>query len=274
MRKLIAGAFCLFAGLVLSIFVLALSLSVRVGAGQSPASQNGDVNGDGTIDVSDAVYTLLFLFRNGEPPVACADSPELVAKVNELEQRLSALEGLPISLSVTDAAVATLAERFDNLGGIFTCFLSNANGRYRHAQEPANPSLFAMYFVVENNGADGPIAHSGGTFDGVHFRLLTPVPGHLLIRLRGRTPSPGVELGAFLDDVARYPRREFVSNLNRSTEFQWLAINVPVGEHELKFVGWAPPERVENSDEIAGFEASELFENCTLTVQFEPSPDQ
>ena len=40
-------------------------------------SGNGDVNGDGSIAVSDAVYVLLYLFRDGTPPAPIPDRPEL-----------------------------------------------------------------------------------------------------------------------------------------------------------------------------------------------------
>ena len=56
----------LFASLVLS-----LSLAVgRLGtAGPSCANENGEVNGDGGIDLSDAIYSLAFFFQGGGAPV-------------------------------------------------------------------------------------------------------------------------------------------------------------------------------------------------------------
>jgi phosphohistidine phosphatase SixA len=41
----------------------------------SLASSAGDSNGDGTLDVSDAVHLLLHLFRGGEPPAPCQTEP-------------------------------------------------------------------------------------------------------------------------------------------------------------------------------------------------------
>jgi hypothetical protein len=41
-------------------------------AGGAPARSNGDVNGDGKLNVTDAVYLLRYLFQSGPPPVACA----------------------------------------------------------------------------------------------------------------------------------------------------------------------------------------------------------
>ncbi len=74
-------------GLGLGILLLNSSPVVRAGGGQPTASQNGDVNGDGTIDVSDAVYTLLFLFKGGPPPVALAPDPTLISRLEECEAR-------------------------------------------------------------------------------------------------------------------------------------------------------------------------------------------
>jgi len=57
--------------------VLALSLGVvRLGvAGPDCANDNGDVNGDNGIDLSDAVYNLAFLFQGGPAPVLfCVDA--------------------------------------------------------------------------------------------------------------------------------------------------------------------------------------------------------
>jgi hypothetical protein len=42
-----------------------------VAQGGAFASANGDTNGDGTIDLSDAVYLLTWLFRDGLAPVPC-----------------------------------------------------------------------------------------------------------------------------------------------------------------------------------------------------------
>mgnify|MGYP001596254201 CR=1 FL=1 len=88
MKKLLTAMLLVLAGFVLAAVLLAPRLPVRAGGAATP-SGNGDVNGDGMIDVSDAVYTLLYLFKGGEPPVACADTPELVARVTELEGQLA-----------------------------------------------------------------------------------------------------------------------------------------------------------------------------------------
>jgi hypothetical protein len=84
MKKLLTISLSIVAGFALAIALVGSTIHVRAG-GNSTASANGDVNGDGTIDIADAVYTLLYLFKGGEPPVACAGSPDLVGRVQALE---------------------------------------------------------------------------------------------------------------------------------------------------------------------------------------------
>ncbi len=91
MKNLLLGGLVFAFGFLLAVILIGVPISVRAGAG-SVATENGDVNGDGMIDVSDAVYTLLYLFKGGDPPVACADTPELVARVDALETKLFTVE--------------------------------------------------------------------------------------------------------------------------------------------------------------------------------------
>ena len=67
---------------VLVTVINVVSLVVLVGpiistAGPPGARDNGDVNGDGGIDIGDAIYLLAFLFNQGPPPVAIAGDPVL-----------------------------------------------------------------------------------------------------------------------------------------------------------------------------------------------------
>ena len=57
--------------LVVPMFLVALLLSSAI-AGPAAPSGNGDVNGDGGIDIGDPVYLLSYLFSQGPAPVAIA----------------------------------------------------------------------------------------------------------------------------------------------------------------------------------------------------------
>ncbi|MBI4582727.1 MAG: hypothetical protein HY717_01645 [Planctomycetes bacterium] len=82
----------LFSGVVLGIMFMGVPVGAQRGAGGTLATQNGDTNGDGNLDIADAVYLLLHLFKGGNPPVALADPPEILARLDSLEARTTALE--------------------------------------------------------------------------------------------------------------------------------------------------------------------------------------
>jgi hypothetical protein len=77
---------------VVSLFVIVAAFALigvrpvgTTSAGAATLSaQNGDVNGDGKIDIADGIYLLSWLFTGGPEPVACADSPDLAAQVGAL----------------------------------------------------------------------------------------------------------------------------------------------------------------------------------------------
>ncbi len=76
-------------------------------------------NGDGDRDVSDAVYMLLWLFRNGPEPIALAGSPELEARVGSLEAHSQAvtgqIEGLNANFQGVTASIATILAEIEAL---------------------------------------------------------------------------------------------------------------------------------------------------------------
>ncbi len=90
MKKLIALALSAAVGFVFTIVALGVVLHVQPARAGAPtgALGTGDVNGDGVVDVSDAVFTLIYLFKGGPAPVACADSPEIVSRIVALETAL------------------------------------------------------------------------------------------------------------------------------------------------------------------------------------------
>ena len=55
-------------GVSVSLF-LQLFTVFEADAGVKTAKQNGDINGDGRVDISDAISLLNYLFSGGEPPV-------------------------------------------------------------------------------------------------------------------------------------------------------------------------------------------------------------
>ena len=74
--------------------VVALYVVFNLRAGVMPlATQNGDVNGDGALDISDAVHLLNGLFADGAPPVAIAHTgdfdSEMAASLAQISTTLS-----------------------------------------------------------------------------------------------------------------------------------------------------------------------------------------
>ena len=100
MKNLFWFSATLCTGFLLATVFVGLLLSVRAGTEPQTASGNGDINGDSAIDISDAIALLTYIFRNGAPPVACADSPELVGRVE-------ALEGVTTTIADSLADIAT-----------------------------------------------------------------------------------------------------------------------------------------------------------------------
>lgn len=76
MKKLLGLCIAVGIGFVLGLS-LTLSLPARAGIVGSTATANGDTNGDGNIDISDAVYLLNFLFTGGHDiaEIKCAEIP-------------------------------------------------------------------------------------------------------------------------------------------------------------------------------------------------------
>ena len=65
------AAVCLTATGCLTLSVVVMDLFLHRHPAGADASRNGDVNGDGKLDITDAVYLLDSLFRGGPEPVGC-----------------------------------------------------------------------------------------------------------------------------------------------------------------------------------------------------------
>ncbi len=61
--------------LTVAVFLSALPVTVTVAGTNGEPCVLGDVNGNGSASVADALYLLNWLFADGEEPVACASGP-------------------------------------------------------------------------------------------------------------------------------------------------------------------------------------------------------
>ena len=148
MKRMVVFALILNAAL---LGVIAHQLVAIAGGGAVPtADQNGDVNGDARLDMSDAIYLLLHIFRNGPQPVALADSPEVLDRVSALE---SAFVG----------TVSAYAGTSDNLpGGWLLCDGSEVS-------RDEYPRLFAAIGTAHGAG-DGATTFNLPDYRGMFLR--------------------------------------------------------------------------------------------------------
>lgn len=132
-------------GAFLGCAVLFLLVQLPItSASPAVASQNGDINGDQSIDIGDAVALLNFLFNNGAAPVACAQTTSCPAcnlsdvEVDKLTSFLSIVSvagndvsissngtlelnaGGSVNLSSADNIVITAGATLDANGSIIT----------------------------------------------------------------------------------------------------------------------------------------------------------
>ncbi|MBI4605864.1 MAG: hypothetical protein HY721_28190 [Planctomycetes bacterium] len=146
MRKLLIVSLAAFSGSLLAVLLVGIPLAVRAGPGGGTASENGDTNGDGTLDISDAVYLLLHLFKGGPAPAACADSPELVRRVEALEQQAQQIGAMVDMLSTTVSA----AKERPLLFAVNS--ISGPQGPLCDGDRQLYPQVFEAPFVTDRPG--------------------------------------------------------------------------------------------------------------------------
>jgi tyrosinase len=89
MKRIVVFALVLNAAL---LGVIAHQL-VAIAGGEAVATENGDNNGDGSRDLSDAIYMLQWLFGGGPGPVEIESCGEQNARLEELERQLDECRG-------------------------------------------------------------------------------------------------------------------------------------------------------------------------------------
>lgn len=137
------------------------------------ATQNGDVNGDGGIDIGDPVHLLGYLFNQGPAPVAIAAGPDIPSGVIVLWS--GTVADIPTGWSLCDGLNATpdLRDRF--VVGAGGAYLSGDTGGVDEnsltvSQMPAHSHSHQDYFWQDT----GNVAiYSTPTGDDVGQRLQT-----------------------------------------------------------------------------------------------------
>ena len=121
MKRYMAILGFVFVGILAGLLVRGIPIVLHVNAGgEIPrGSQNGDVNGDSMLDMSDAVYLLIHLFNGGPEPIACADSDEIWDEVRAIEGEVNGLGG-PLASIAQSLAYESCKNRHDR-------FVDNGN---------------------------------------------------------------------------------------------------------------------------------------------------
>jgi len=100
MKRYMAILGFVFVGVLAGLLVRGIPIVVQVNAGgEAVATQNGDVNGDSMLDMSDAVYLLIHLFNGGPQPAAFAQAE-------------------PADLRALEGSMNRIADSLDNLVAI------------------------------------------------------------------------------------------------------------------------------------------------------------
>ena len=205
--------------LVLSLGLFALSVtSPLVFGGAAGQTVNGDTNGDGDRDISDATYYLRWLFQGGPEPVEIVCPVDQSDRVAELEAQLAAardqLAGAEAQLAAANAENAAQAEEMTALQGQ----LEAANARIAELEGQDNSDcsggLFSQ-FVVEDCPVPPEALRSvarteDGLFDDVECQMRADEFGPDLWRVSDwarraqEDPDDFVALDIFTRELSRF----------------------------------------------------------------------
>ena len=194
--------------LVLSLCLFALSVtSPLVFGGAAGQTVNGDTNGDGDRDISDATYYLRWLFQGGPEPVEIVCPVDQSDRVAELEAQLAA----------ANAENAAQAEEMTSLQEQ----LEAANARIAELEGQDNsdcPGGLLSQFVVEDCLVPPPELRSvarieDGLLDDAQCHLLADDLGPLLwrvsdwARIAQEDPDDVFALEIFTRELGRFFER-------------------------------------------------------------------
>jgi len=151
--------------LVLSLCLFALSVtSPMVFGGAAGQTVNGDTNGDGDRDISDATYYLRWLFQGGPEPVEIVCPVDQSDRVAELEAQLAAAQ---VQILNRDVELARCNDERNDAAANFQLRLDNANAQIAALQDQldaANAQVAAQAEqIAELEGQDNSDC-SGGWF--------------------------------------------------------------------------------------------------------------
>ena len=146
MKKLIVIGLFLNAALLAGRFWQEHQASAAGRGGQPVAQENGDCNGDGALDISDAVYILGFLFQGGPPPVAFAQTGGLTEEQKEILSHLSLVD-LPTGLGSPPAkTIRMTGVNLQIVNGMSNTFTINGAGNlilgYQEVDEAPDATNF------------------------------------------------------------------------------------------------------------------------------------
>ena len=151
--------------LVLSLCLFALSVtSPMVFGGAAGQTVNGDTNGDGDRDISDATYYLRWLFQGGPEPVEIVCPVDQSDRVAELEAQLAAAQ---VQILNRDVELARCNDERNDAAANFQLRLGEANAQIAALQDQldaANAQVAAQAEqIAELEGQDNSDC-SGGLF--------------------------------------------------------------------------------------------------------------